>query len=506
MDQYSPRPISPAATSLAELAELVAATGLTETNSDLQVSGICLSSAAVLPGDLFVALPGERTHGARYVNQAVQRGAVAVVTDRAGADTVSGCGVPVLVVPNPRSVLGALSAAVFQEPSRRLKMIGVTGTQGKTTTTRLLEGALTRSGVRAAVIGTIGTRINGQDLDSALTTPEAPELHGLLAVMVEQGVDLCAMELSSHALVLGRVDGIVFDVAAFLNLGRDHLDFHHDLDDYFAAKAQLFTPERARLGLVNVDDAYGRRLLAQASIPMQTMSTKGRPADWQVAEIEPDLSGSRFRVQGPEGLDFSTRINLVGEFNVANALCALALAANAGLDPIRIAAGLDTAPAVPGRFESVDQGQDFLAVVDYAHKPDAVEAALESLRGMIAGRLIVVLGAGGDRDQGKRPLMGEIAARLADVFIITDDNPRTEDANQIRHQIRRGVERVPPSDRAEIIEMGDRAAAITTAVGMAGPGDAVIIAGKGHETGQEINGVIHPFDDREYLRQALQEK
>ncbi|HNN48833.1 MAG TPA: UDP-N-acetylmuramoyl-L-alanyl-D-glutamate--2,6-diaminopimelate ligase, partial [Marmoricola sp.] len=356
-----------------------------------------------------------------------------------------------------------------------------------------------------AVVGTIGTRINGLEIDSALTTPEASELQGLLAMMVEQGVDVCAMELSSHALVLGRVDGIIFDVAAFLNLGRDHLDFHHDLADYFAAKAGLFTAERARMGITNIDDEHGRDLLGISSIPMQTMSIRDRSADWVATEISQDLAGSSFRVLGPDGLDLKARTGLVGEFNVANALCAIALATNSGLDPAQVVAGLAGVTSVPGRLEGVVAGQDFLAVVDYAHKPDAVRAALESLRQMVPGRVIVVLGAGGDRDQGKRPLMGAVAAELADVLIITDDNPRSEKPELIRSQVREGADQIAEGLRAQVFEIADRGTAIRTAVSLAGSGDAVLVAGKGHETGQEIAGVVHPFDDRVQLRAALEE-
>ncbi len=379
--------------------------------------------------------------------------------------------------------------------------MAVTGTQGKTTTTRLLEGGLMVAGVRAAVIGTVGTRMAGRDVKTALTTPEAPDLHALFAAMVEQGVTACAMEVSSHALVMGRVAGVVFDVAAFLNLGRDHLDFHKDVEDYFAAKASLFTPERASRGLTNVDDAFGRRLLDEATVPMATFSSSGQPADWRAEEVVLEPEGSTFTVVTPAEERIPARVPLTGEFNVTNALCAIALAGEAGLDPRLVADGIARGGGVPGRLERVDAGQGFLAIVDYAHKPDAVEAALAALRPLTEGRLVLVIGAGGDRDTGKRPVMGEIGARLADVLVVTDDNPRTEDPAAIRAAVLAGTAAV---EGAEVLEIGDRREAIRQAVAMAGPGDTVVIAGKGHETGQEIAGVVHPFDDRDELRAALE--
>ena len=411
--------------------------------------------------------------------------------------------VPVLVHEDPRSTLGTLAAHLYDDPAGRLTLMAVTGTQGKTTTTRLLEGALTTAGVTSAVIGTVGTRVAGQDVRTALTTPEAPDLHALFAVMVEQGVTACAMEVSSHALVMGRVAGVLFDVAAFLNLGRDHLDFHTDVEDYFAAKASLFTPRRTRRGLTNVDDPFGRRLLEEATVPMVTFSPSGAPADWRAEAVILEPEGSTFTIVTPTGQRIPSRVPLTGDFNVGNALCAVALAGEAGLDPQLVADGIARGGGVPGRLERIDAGQEFLAIVDYAHKPDAVEAALNALRPLTRGRLVLVIGAGGDRDTGKRPVMGEIGARLADVLVVTDDNPRTEDPAAIRAAVLAGTDDVAG---AEVLEVGDRRTAIRRAVAMAGPGDTVVVAGKGHETGQEIDGVVHPFDDRDEVRAALTEQ
>jgi UDP-N-acetylmuramoyl-L-alanyl-D-glutamate--2,6-diaminopimelate ligase len=477
-------------------------------NSDpqVEVTGVTISSQRVRPGDLYAAPAGSRAHGATYTGDAVAKGAVALLTDPAGAEIAAGVGVPILVVEQPRAVLGVLAAHAYGDPATRLRLVAVTGTQGKTTTTRLAESALTAAQVNAAVIGTVGTRVNGTDVETTLTTPEAPDLHAMFAVMVEQQVNACAMEVSSHALVMGRVDGVVFDVACFTNLGRDHLDFHRDEEDYFAAKASLFTPERARLGLVNVDDPYGRRLVDEATIPVRTFSTAGADADWWADDVEVGPTGSTFSVHTPTGESFPAAVQLTGDFNVSNALCAIAGLGEAGLDPRAVADGLARAGGVPGRLERVDAGQDYLAVVDYAHKPDAVTAALTALRPQAAaagGRLIVVLGAGGDRDPGKRPIMGEIAARLADVLVIADDNPRTEDPAAIRAEIRAGAERVPARDRAELHDTDDRRSAIRLAVGLAGDGDVLLVAGKGHERGQEVHGTVHPFDDREVLREEI---
>jgi len=319
--------------------------------------------------------------------------------------------------------------------------------------------------------------------------------------MRERTVTACAMEVSSHALVLGRVDGVVFDVAVFLNLGRDHLDFHRDLADYYAAKASLFTPERARLGLVNADDEHGRRLAAEAQIPIRTFSASpvaGADADWRADDVRLGPQGSTFTVVGPD-VTFEARCPLPGDFNVANTLAAIAAAAEAGFDPQRVAGGIGQGGGVPGRLERVEGGQDFTVVVDYAHKPDAVDAAIRTLRPLTGGRVIVVIGAGGDRDAGKRPLMGELAARLADLVVVTDDNPRTEDAAAIRAAVLDGARR----GSADVLEIGDRRAAIGEAIGAARSGDIVLIAGKGHETGQEVDGVVHPFDDRQVAREAL---
>ena len=469
------------------------------------VTGLTLSSKRVWPGDLYAALPGAFAHGIEYAADAVAAGAVAVLTDPVGAAQLPPQ-VPVAVVEQPRRLLGGLAARIYGNPARSMRMIGVTGTQGKTTTTRLAESGMQRAGIAAAAVGTVGTRIGGVDVATSLTTPEAPDLHGLFAVMKEQRTRACAMEVSSHALVLGRVDGVVFDVAVFLNLGRDHLDFHDDVEDYFLAKASLFTPERARRALVNIDDEHGRRLASEITmrneIPLETFSTSTQgDADWSVSDVRLGPSRSDFVVHGPMGgVTVPAGCPMPGEVNVANTLAAIAACADAGLDVEAVAAGIASSDGVPGRFERVEAGQRFTVVVDYAHKPDAVEAALRTLRPLTEGELIIVLGAGGDRDPGKRQIMGEIAAGLADVLIVTDDNPRREDPAQIRRAMLLGARRVRGK---RVMEIGDRGEAIAMALRLAHPDDIVLIAGKGHETGQEIDGTVHPFDDRDVARRVL---
>lgn len=483
---------------LAELAALAGAI-IDPTAQNLEVTGISLSTTRIEAGDVYAALPGTRVHGARYAADAVAAGARAILTDAEGAQVAAGVA-PILEVASPRDVLGTLAAEIYRRPSEHVRMLGVTGTQGKTTTTRLLEGALSAAGISAGAIGTVGTRINGVRVDTALTTPEAPDLQGLLAVMREEGVQTCAMEVSSHALVLGRVNGVLFDVAAFTNLGRDHLDFHATTEEYFAAKAQLFTPERARRALINSDDEHGRILIERGGLPITTFALNDEAATWRAEDIVESAEGSQFRVRGP-GVDLLTRVNIPGLYNVSNALCAFAMGVEAGFDAHALAAGLAAVSGVPGRLERVGGGPNQPSVyVDYAHKPDAVAAALRALRPLTEGRLIIVIGAGGDRDTGKRTLMGAAAAEFADRVVITDDNPRSEDPAAIRETVAEGARSVTG---AQVRLIGDRAEAIREAIADASPGDIVVIAGKGHETGQEIAGIVHPFDDAVVARSAL---
>jgi len=497
---------------LAELADLVGEPvgGPADPSAaPARIGGVTLASAEVAPDDLYAALPGARTHGVQYVQDAVARGAVAVLTDPTGREAALATGLPVCVVDDPRAVLGAVADRVYGQPSSGLTVLGITGTNGKTTTAYLVEAGLAAAGLGTGLIGTVQTRTRGRDdagqptvteIPSVRTTPEAPALHALLASMAAAGVSAVVMEVSSHALVMGRVGGVRFAAAGFTNLGRDHLDFHADLEDYFQAKARLFDGRAAR-EVVTVDDDAGRRL-AGLRPDASTVSITG-PGDWTATGVEPAPGGgSTFTLHGPHGDTWPARVRLPGAFNVANAVLAVALLDAVGVPVPAALAGI-AETVVPGRMEPVDAGQPFVAVVDYAHTPDAVTTALSALRSSTSGRLITVLGCGGDRDPGKRAAMGTSAALLSDVLVVTDDNPRSEDPALIRAAMLAGVRDVPAADRAEVHEIGDRRAAIAAAVGLAGPGDTLLIAGKGHETGQEVAGTVHPFDDRAVLREVL---
>jgi UDP-N-acetylmuramoyl-L-alanyl-D-glutamate--2,6-diaminopimelate ligase len=482
------------------LADLATLAGVHRLGADVAVSGVTSSSTDVRSGDLFAALPGARAHGVTFLDDALARGAVAVLTD----DSHVPPDLPVLRCEDPRLVLGPISSTVYGHPSSRLNVVGITGTSGKTTTTFLVRAGLAAVGRPTGLIGTIGTFIGENELPATLTTPEAPQLQALLAVMVDLGVGEVVMEASSHALTLHRVDGTRFRVGVFTNLSQDHLDFHSDMDDYFEAKAKLFDG-RSEAAVIVVDDHWGRTLadrIGSRAITVTTRADQDEPATWTARDITVAEDGTlTFTAVGP-GVHLAAGVRIPGAYNVANALTALAILAELGVD-LTLAGPAIMAAQVPGRMERIEQGQAFLAIVDYSHKPAAVEAALRALRPLTRGRLIIVLGCGGDRDRGKRPLMGAVAARAADVLIVTDDNPRSEVAADIRAAMLIGAREVPDDLRAEVLEVGDRGQAIVAAVRIARTGDTVLIAGKGHETGQDVGGVVHPFDDRIELRTAL---
>ena len=483
------RPSSPPRRPLPDLLSRVKGLHLVGSADGVEVTGCTHDSRAVRSGDLYAALPGARAHGADFAASVIAAGAAAVLTDPAGADRFPD--LPVLVADDPRGVLGEVARWVHDDPAAGLLLLGVTGTNGKTTTAFLLEAGLRAAGHTTALIGTVLTRIAEDVVPSVRTTPEATDLHAMLAVMRERGVTAVAMEVSSHALTLGRVDGLVFDVAAFTNLSQDHLDFHPTMADYEAAKAALFTPERSRRGVVNCDDAAGRRIVHAGHVPM---TTYGEDADWTAREVDLRGDGSGFRLRGPD-VDVHAAVQLPGAFNVDNAVCAVATLVTAGVPVEDAVRGIAELPGVPGRMERVDAGQPFLAVVDYAHTPDAVSTLLAAVRTVTPGRVLVVLGCGGDRDRGKRPLMGRAAVEGADVAFLTSDNPRSEDPLSILADM--------AADAPAAIVEPDRRAAIAAAVRAARPGDTVVVAGKGHETGQEVDGVVTPFDDRLVLREVL---
>lgn len=490
----------------AQLAEAVGA----ELRGDSVGANVDLVGATVRaqdagPGMLFAALPGAKVHGASFASTAIEAGAAAVLTDPAGVELMADVAgqLPVLVLSAPRSVLGAASALVAGDPSAELDIVGITGTSGKTTTSYLVEAALEGCGAIAGLIGTTGSRIAGRPLQSRLTTPEAPEFQVLLGRMRDEGARAVAAEVSSHALRLGRVDGTRFAVGAFLNLSQDHLDFHPDMEDYFRAKCRLFdaaadpgsTVQAAAKAVVVVDDEWGRRLSEMRPDAVTVSAEPGTSADWTAGEsVTTDRDSQTFTAHGPNGFTVDVELPILGRFNVSNALVALAIVDALGVDVSAAAAGLSHV-RVPGRLEPVVRGQDFRVLVDYAHKPGAVEAVLRSVRAQATGRVAVVLGAGGDRDASKRALMGAAAAEVADLVVVTDDNPRSEDPATIRAAVRAGAESAA-GDRTQILEIGDRGEAIGAAIDWARLGDVVVIAGKGHETGQEVNGVVHPFDDR----------
>lgn len=483
----------------ADLGTVAAAAGAAPLSREATtpIASVELDSRAVEQGALFAALPGRHVHGAAFVPQAIARGAVAVLTDPAGAAMLQAGEVPVLVVEDPRAVLGAVSAAAYGTSASALtgmRLLGVTGTNGKTTVNAMVDAGLRAAGLRTALVGTTGTVIAGERIATVRTTPEAPHLHALLARMRDAGVQAAAFEVSSIAIREGRVDGIVFDVAGFSNLTQDHLDYHGTMEAYFLAKAALFTPERARRGIVGTDDDYGRRLLAMAPIPVEawTLDPGAPPTTWH---YEGELAA------GPDGTRVPLATRLPGEHNRANAILALGMLRAVGIDAQDAARGI-AAAVVPGRMEVVSApGARVRGIVDYAHSPDAIERVLAALRPSTPGRLIAVVGAGGDRDAAKRPLMGAAAATGADLVIVTDDNPRSEDPAAIRAQLLAGA----AGRAAAVEEIGDRAQAIRAAVGHARGADTVVVLGKGHETGQEIAGVMHPFDDREQLAAALAE-
>ncbi|GIF48601.1 UDP-N-acetylmuramoylalanyl-D-glutamate--2,6-diaminopimelate ligase [Asanoa ferruginea] len=494
----NPRPRAVVPVRLAELATLV---GAALTAPDVEVTGITHASGEVRPGDLYAALPGARRHGAEFIPAVAAAGAVAVLTDPAGAPAAVAAGLPAIVVDDPREALGPVAAAVYGDPTADLVVIGLTGTAGKTSTAYLVESGLRAAGHVTGLIGTVETRLGDFVVESVRTTPEATDLHALLAAARERGVTAVVMEVSSHALAMGRVGGVHFAVGGYTNFGQDHLDFHADRDDYFAAKAKLFDG-RCRVEILNLDEPALVPLRKPTTV---TYSAAGdHAATWWADGVADAGYGQVFVAHGPEGTTVGAGIALPGLHNVANALLALASLVAVGVDPATAARGIADCAGVPGRLEVVTAPGPVLGVVDYAHKPDAIVAALRALRASATsrgGRLICVIGAGGDRDRGKRPLMGAAAAEGADLVLVTEDNPRTEDPASIRAEVLAGARATGPAVVEEIT--GGRRAAIDEAVRRAGADDVIAVLGKGHERGQEVAGVTHPFDDRVELAAAL---
>jgi UDP-N-acetylmuramoyl-L-alanyl-D-glutamate--2,6-diaminopimelate ligase len=450
------------------------------------VGALCYRSDEAAPGSMFICVAGGRRDGHDFAADAVARGATALLVERWLPLDVTQ-----IRVPSVRDAMGPVSATFYGRPAERMTLVGVTGTSGKTTITYLLEAILRAAGRTPGVIGTTGVRIDGRPSPLARTTPEAPDLHRLLAEMADAGVDAVAMEVSSHGLDQRRVAGVRFAVAVFTNLSQDHLDYHGSMRDYLAAKARLFAPGLSDRAVVNHDSDEG--LLLAGRIPTLTYGI-GSGADVRARDVQTTASGVAFRVG-----ELLVRSSLHGRFNVENCLAAIATARVLGIDDEVAVRAVGSVRGVPGRFEAVDAGQDFLVVVDYAHKPDGVVNVLRTARSLAAGRVLVVLGCGGDRDRGKRPLMGRTATTNADLTVITSDNPRSEDPLAIISEIVPGAEK---GGGAFVLEP-DRRAAIRLALAEARAGDVLVIAGKGHETYQELADRTIPFDDRRVVAEEL---
>ncbi|HEU5104317.1 MAG TPA: UDP-N-acetylmuramoyl-L-alanyl-D-glutamate--2,6-diaminopimelate ligase [Solirubrobacterales bacterium] len=453
----------------------------------VEIADLAYDSRKVEPGTLFFCVVGEKADGHEFGARAVEEGAAALVVER----ELTELAVPQVVVEDSRAAMAPLAARFWGDPTAQLRMVGITGTNGKTTTAFLVHEILKAASFPCGLLGTVKQVVGGVEKEVVRTTPEAIELQATFRAMLEGGDEACAMEVSSHAMTLHRADAIHFEVAIFTNLTQDHLDFHADMEDYFLAKRKLFEmgPQTA---IVNVDDPYGRRLASE--FDCVTFSAEGAEADYSARDVSFDAGGARFSVG-----EMELRTMLPGHFNVANALGAFAAAEAMGVGSEIAAAGLARAGRVPGRFEPIDEGQGFAVLVDYAHTPDSLENVLRAARRLTSGRVISVFGAGGDRDRDKRPKMGRAGAELSDLTVITSDNPRSEDPEAIVAEVAAGAE-----GASELEVVVDRRAAIALALGQAQPGDTVVIAGKGHEQGQEFeDGRKVPFDDREVAREEL---
>jgi UDP-N-acetylmuramoyl-L-alanyl-D-glutamate--2,6-diaminopimelate ligase len=481
-------------------------------DAGVEISGLAYDSRALAPGNLFFCVSGFRSDGHEFAPAAVREGAAALVVERP-----LGLGVPELHVESARRAMAPLAARFFGSPARELRVVGVTGTNGKTTSAYLVQALLQARGASCGMLGTVKSVIGGQEREVQRTTPEAIDLHRDLRAMLDAGDQACAMEVSSHALELGRADAVPFAAALFTNLTQDHLDFHPTMEDYFLAKRRLFLPDPdlaappPRLSVINVADRYGSRLAAEVteSHPPPVTFAVGAPADYRAEDLRCGFAGCEFRLITPAG-ERDVALPMPGHFNVANALGALAVAHGLGEPLDVLLAALERGVRVPGRFEPVDRGQDFAVLVDYAHTPDSLENVLQAARELVTvdgrreGRVLCVFGAGGDRDRGKRPLMGEIAARSSDITFVTSDNPRSEDPEAIVAEIATGFRAPRGGGDRDIHEIVDRREAIEAAVGAAQGGDVLVIAGKGHEQGQEFaEGRKIPFDDVTVAGEAL---
>ena len=460
---------------------------------DVVISGVSINAQKVVPGDLFIAFAGANTHGISYLEQAISNGAVAVLSDKKIETSI-----PSFIHPKPREIVGSISAWLYGNPFKSLKAIGITGTNGKTTTANLVKQIWQLNSIKSGLIGTLGVEIADEKLESTRTTPEADDLQAIAAAMVEQGCKNLAMEVSSHAIDQGRIKGAKYEVVAFSNLTQDHLDYHLSMENYFQAKANLFASEYAKAAVINIDDSYGKKLLKQVKIPVVTVSRKDSTADWYLAKAEIKNGLYQVEIKSKSGESLSENFALLGDYNLDNLLLAVAIAISAGLSLDKIASTISKLQSVPGRLESVNAGQKFTALVDYAHTPDAVERVIATVKSVTNGKIIGVLGCGGDRDASKRSVMGQALFNGCDLAIFTSDNPRSESAEAILKQMTAGID----LGKKGLVEI-DRKSAIDLAVENAQSGDVVLLMGKGHESGQEVNSVVTPFDDRVELAESI---
>ena len=466
------------------------------THPNTIITSVTHDSRNVTRGTLFIAISGMATDGHDYVDDAVSSGAVAVLVEHPVDIDIAQ-----IVVPDARQAMAWAARTVYGEPDASIAIVGITGTNGKTTVAHMCESIWQAHGWKPGLIGTLGARIDGEPIPLERTTPEATDLQELLGQMRDARVDAVAMEVSSHAMDLHRADAIVFSIAAFTNLSQDHLDYHGDMESYFAAKATLFERDRVHRSVINIDDPSGARLASMVSIPVMSVGTTPS-AEVRIHDIESTPRGTAFTL-GHRGRELDVEIPLIGAFNVANAALAAAIGIAQNIDDVSIIAGLASVPTIRGRMEVVEHDGDFTVVVDYAHTPDAISEVLQAAKVAANGRVIAVIGAAGDRDRDKRSLMGAAAVRFADLTVITSDNPRSEDPAEIAAEVRRGVDAVPGSISQVVL---DRAEAITLAISEADTGDIILILGKGHETGIEAHGEITPFDDRLQALAALERR
>ncbi len=462
-------------------------------NQQVVISGVSINAQKVVPGDLFIAFAGANTHGISYLEQAISNGAVAVLSDKKIEASI-----PSFIHPKPREIVGAISAWLYGHPFESLKAVGITGTNGKTTTANLVKQIWQLNSIKSGLIGTLGVEIADDKLESARTTPEADDLQAIAAAMVEQGCKNLVMEVSSHAIDQGRIKGAKYEVVAFSNLTQDHLDYHLSMENYFQAKANLFATEYAKAAVINIDDSYGKKLSKQVKIPVVTVSRKESTADLYLAKAEIKNGLYQVEIKSKSGEILSENFALLGDYNLDNLLLAVAIVSSAGLSLDKIASTISKLQSVPGRLESINAGQKFTALVDYAHTPDAVERVIATVKSATSGKIIGVLGCGGDRDASKRSLMGHALFNGCDLAIFTSDNPRSESAEAILKQMTAGID----LGKKGLVEI-DRKSAINLAVENAQSGDVVLLMGKGHESGQEVNSVVTPFDDRVELAESI---